>query len=1005
MKLLKRSITSGFCLLVLFVGLVKADKSVFIISKHSSPSRAQAYRIDGDQINYQAQVDIDTYNQGYGAVGNAVWSEKELMFVTYENSPMVVWASTKTLQKVGEFNTGISSCAGIAIDEYKGKIYIVRRNYEDLYVYSFDNVNNTLILDGQYDLETFTGYIDALGISLDQYNDLLYVSNGTNTVHYYDTNDWDLQGSIDIVVNAIGRNATGIAVDAIRGYLYSGDWEDHNYLVRTLTSSPYTSTQVEIIKTGYPSEELIGVDVDEDTGLVHCTTYHHDFRVYGSNLALKDTETNGISGPAGVAVGGLYKPPRFYLKKVDVNEPNSVLPGDYITYEITYGPNGVNHNNVVITDYLPRAVNYPNPLDQNYDPNNHTYKWIIGNLPAGTPNNTVILTVQVNERAEPLGKIRNYCEIENEQYCSFAAEDTNVSCWGGEIIYVDESAATGSNSGTSWANAYLDLQDALARARSGCGSKIWVTAGTYKPTNGSTRSISFEMIEGVDIYGGFPPGGGPRNPRIYQTILSGDIDDNGNPSNNSYHVVRCANIDNAILDGFTITGGNADSDPDYRGGGIYIYNNSSPTIKNCIFNNNSAGTGGGGMYNYNSSNPNITNCIFYGNQTTEYEGHGGGIYNYNSSPTITNCTLSSNSALQGYGGGMFSDSSTNPTVTNCIFWGNDASYCNEIYPPAPYQIVSYCDIQGGWPGQTNINKDPCFVNDDANNYHLAANSLCIDKGNNSAVPPSVSTDIDGEPRKVDGDGNGSSIVDIGADEYYWSPADFDKDEKVNFIDYVMFANAWRSNNHAFNLAGDNYIDYNDLKLFCDDWLWQAGQPKTLDYGMGAMESGIGELLELAGEGFIPESNQEITVQAQTDGLLYDTGGLIELAGEGFIPEPNQEITVQIQTDIPLFCMATVVNVNGDANIISAMNPADCDQYGWDIDWPMDPYIDDVNNIVYFGGVSWVGEANGIVGYLKFRYNSGQVTVSIIDGFAADANCQLVEFSDKMLIFGEPDPNE
>ncbi len=87
------------CLIALATGIVQASESVFIISKHVSPSQAQAYSIDGDQITRQAQVDIGTYNEGYGAVGNTIWSDKELMFVTYEGSPMIVWASTKSSQK------------------------------------------------------------------------------------------------------------------------------------------------------------------------------------------------------------------------------------------------------------------------------------------------------------------------------------------------------------------------------------------------------------------------------------------------------------------------------------------------------------------------------------------------------------------------------------------------------------------------------------------------------------------------------------------------------------------------------------------------------------------------------------------------------------------------------------------------------------------------------------------------------------------------------------------
>ncbi|MGB8225877.1 MAG: hypothetical protein WCE45_03265 [Sedimentisphaerales bacterium] len=102
--------------------------------------------------------------------------------------------------------------------------------------------------------------------------------------------------------------------------------------------------------------------------------------------------------------------------------------------------------------------------------------------------------------------------------------------------------------------------------------------------------------------------------------------------------------------------------------------------------------------------------------------------------------------------------------------------------------------------------------------------------------------------------------------------------------------------------------------------------------------------------------------------------VVELAGQEFIPEPNQEITIQIQTDIPLFAMDITVKVEGNANIISAMSPTDCNEFGWDIDWPVEPYIDDVNNVIYdLGGVSWLGEANGIVGILSLDITADRLS--------------------------------
>jgi len=133
----------------------------------------------------------------------------------------------------------------------------------------------------------------------------------------------------------------------------------------------------------------------------------------------------------------------------------------------------------------------------------------------------------------------------------------------------------------------------------------------------------------------------------------------------------------AVLDGFTITGGNANALGSLNcGGGMYNYS-SSPTVTNCTFSGNTAGSvygRGGGMYNTGSS-PTVTNCTFSGNTAsghyTSAEG-GGGMYNNGGSPTVTNCTFSGNTTEYGSGGGMCNYYYGSPTVTNCAFSGNTA---------------------------------------------------------------------------------------------------------------------------------------------------------------------------------------------------------------------------------------------------------------------------------------------------------------------------------------------
>lgn len=124
--------------------------------------------------------------------------------------------------------------------------------------------------------------------------------------------------------------------------------------------------------------------------------------------------------------------------------------------------------------------------------------------------------------------------------------------------------AGGTGDGSSWPAATGSLQGAIDAVAAAGGGQVWVAAGTYKPTSNPTdRDASFRMKNGVTIYGGFPAGGDPtlnnRNWQANPTILSGDIDNDGTLSGNSYHIfanVGTANLDNtAVLDGFTLKGG------------------------------------------------------------------------------------------------------------------------------------------------------------------------------------------------------------------------------------------------------------------------------------------------------------------------------------------------------------------------------------------------------------------------------------------------------------------
>ncbi len=287
---------------------------------------------------------------------------------------------------------------------------------------------------------------------------------------------------------------------------------------------------------------------------------------------------------------------------------------------------------------------------------------------------------------------------------------------GPQTRYVNIDQPDDSGDGLSWATAHKYLQTALAAAQS--GDQIWVAQGIYKPTTStSDRNASFVMKENVKIYGGFTSGQtnlSDRNtdPATNGTVLSGDINNDNALSGNSYHIIFNDNnglTAAAVLDGFTITGGNADKfgRPDSNGGGMYNYG-SAPTLINCSFQNNSANIDGGGMYN-EGNNPTLINCTFQGNMAT----YGGGMCNYISAPTLTNCFFENNSASSN-GGGMYNEVN-NPTLTNCTFQGNMAADGGGMHNDLTDPVLTNCSFQGNTAtiyggGMSNYGSSPVLTN-------------------------------------------------------------------------------------------------------------------------------------------------------------------------------------------------------------------------------------------------------------------------------------------------------
>jgi hypothetical protein len=426
-----------------------------------------------------------------------------------------------------------------------------------------------------------------------------------------------------------------------------------------------------------------------------------------------------------------------------------------------------------------------------------------------------------------------------------AAAATNAA-----TVYVDKDSTDLTPTGVSWAESYPTLTAGIAAA--GNGDTIWVADGVYKPTTGSDRTISFAVAIDVEIYGGFQgisrTGGGEsslaqRNPIRNVTTLSGDIGTGGVATDNSYHVMTVSGVDGtALIDGFTITGGNANhSSTAFHkdGGGIRVENSdvaivkctfdgnlatqrgaalfldaadlNGPSVVNCRFKNNgSTSTIRGTLYAEDNSVL-VMNCLFHDNTAQE----GAALMSWDASISLINSTVVYNTAagnVSAQGGGLWVGGTHADYVKNCIFWGNtdvisETVESEQIFEYVPetaaspiveYSIVQGCDTFCADP--TNSDEDPDFVNVSADDYQLQLGSPAIDAGDDGDIPVDIGNlDQDGstaETTPVDlnlkkrSAGQEADIVDMGAFEYQPCAADLNGDGDIDEDDLDILFGAW-----------------------------------------------------------------------------------------------------------------------------------------------------------------------------------------------------------------------
>lgn len=383
------------------------------------------------------------------------------------------------------------------------------------------------------------------------------------------------------------------------------------------------------------------------------------------------------------------------------------------------------------------------------------------------------------------------------------------------VIYVD-SAATGANNGASWADAFTDLQDALAAAA--YGDTLWLAGGTYYATADGDRSAHFDPPNGIALLGGFAGTESDAAERDWEanpTVISGDIGAPGDNSDNTFRLF-ILDSDTLLIDGLRVEGCNNGNNPSGltidNGGALHLTDamvrarntifsdheksivfegesvatliNSSFEATHCVFFNNKGKTlsARDTISNirlqycrfFDNQNPVVyggaqwlDHCIFYRN-TGGSHGLLAGIWPGGTVGHITNCSFWKDREGEDraffYGGGGFNITGAVYYIENSIFVGGRMAHgiggIEAEFDHCILDVFDYTsDIPSGVYTNTLFNQNPLYTDPENGDFRLHFCSPAVDAGRNAGVLPSAAYDLAGNARIIGG------TVDIGAHEY------------------------------------------------------------------------------------------------------------------------------------------------------------------------------------------------------------------------------------------------